>query len=55
MDSSILPFFPEEISLRKRLVYWHWSLNGLATDISKLHKGVGMKKHFAVKARDVVY
>ena len=33
MDSSILPFFPEEVSVRKRLVYWKWSPNGLATDI----------------------
>ena len=31
-------FFPEEISLRKRLVYWNWSPNGLATDISKPHR-----------------
>ena len=33
MDSSILPFFPAEMSVRKRLVYWKWSPNGLATDI----------------------
>ena len=33
MDSTILPFFPEELSVRKRLVYWKWSPNGFATDI----------------------
>ena len=55
MDSSVLPFFPEDLSVRKRLTFWKWSPNGLATDISKPHKGVGMKKHFAVKVRDVVY
>mgnify|MGYP006903370431 FL=1 len=33
MDSSVLPFFPEDLSVRKRLTFWKWSPNGSATDI----------------------
>jgi hypothetical protein len=33
MDSSVLPFFPEDLSVRKRCTFWKWSPNGSATDI----------------------
>ena len=33
MDSSVLPFFPENLSVRKRKTFWKWSPNGTATDI----------------------
>ena len=33
MDSTLVPFFPEEQSVRQRLCYWKWSPNGTVTDV----------------------